>query len=76
MMHNCNPYVGMYKQAFKKLEKNQELCMIIENDSTKDRRRYKAPSAPDVAAILPGDPINPRDIIVKFKDIQSYYANK
>ncbi len=66
----------MYKQAFKKLEKNQELCMIIKNDSTKDRRRYKAPSAPDVAAILPGDPINPRDIIVKFKDIQSYYANK
>ena len=68
MMHRYNPYVEIYKQAFQKIQKDQDLCVIIKNDPSVDRRRYNAPSAPDIAAILPEDPVSPRDIVISYRE--------
>lgn len=67
MMHANNPYVKLYKHAYETLQKNQDLKLIIKNDPNVDRRRNNAPTAPDIAAILPESQVNPRHIVVHYK---------
>ena len=71
MLHECNPYVHVYRQAIDVVRDNPatEVRLIIRSDAQGvDRRRYNAPTVADVAAIMIGDEhereTQGRDIVV------------
>src|SRR5712692_5205066 len=59
MLLDCNPYVDMYKQAHQILREKppgEQLSVVvyITVDPSTDLCRYNAPTASEVAAIVPG----------------------
>ncbi|CAG8639081.1 17353_t:CDS:2, partial [Rhizophagus irregularis] len=74
MLDEYNPYVQNFHQIRDVIQANEatEISMLIHSDQTKDSRRYNAPTASDVAAIMIGDgydvdPSN-RDILLRLRD--------
>ena len=57
MLHEVNPYVTFFKQGVELMKNigDNNVRMIIRADGTPDPRRYNAPSAPEIAVIIPGD---------------------
>ena len=70
MLHEVNPYVTFLKQGVDLMKSigDNNVRMIIRSDGTPDPRRYNAPSAPEIAVIIPGDGytegVSSRDIVL------------
>ena len=56
-MHEVNPYVQYLKHGIElmRAQGGTDVRMIIRADGVPDPRRYNAPTAPEVAVIMPGD---------------------
>jgi hypothetical protein len=57
MLQQCNPFINIYKTAKDLLQENRhipEMAVRIHFDASKDQRCYNAPTASEIAAILPG----------------------
>ena len=74
ILHQSNPYIQCFRQVGDIIRSNTtaDISMLIHTDRTQDPRRYNAPTASDVAAIMIGDgyDINPsnRDILLRLHD--------
>ena len=57
MLHEVNPHVGNFKHAMQLIRATGrvDVRMIIKADGCPDSRRYSAPTAPEIAVLLPGD---------------------
>ena len=60
MLHEVNPYVMLYKQAFlimneKPQEEHHRLAVRLHMDKDADRRRHNLPVVEEIAAVIPGD---------------------
>ena len=57
MLHEVNPNVGNFKHAMQLIRATGgvEVRMIIKADGCPDPRWYSAPTAPEIAVLLPGD---------------------
>ena len=70
MLHEVNPYVSHFKHAVDRMrvQGGVDIRMIIRADGCPDPRRYNAPSAPEIAVLLPGggysDGVANRDIVL------------
>lgn len=58
MLHDCNPFIDIFKSAVKVMEKSKEsddcIKLVSHADTTKDMRRYNLPTSSDVSVIIPG----------------------
>ncbi|KIJ47632.1 hypothetical protein M422DRAFT_248636 [Sphaerobolus stellatus SS14] len=57
MLQRCNPFINIYKTAKDLLQQNlniSEMAVRIHFDASKDQRHYNAPTASEIATILPG----------------------
>lgn len=78
MLDECNPYVQNFHRVRDLIQTNvsDEIFMVIHADRTRDSRRYNAPSALEVAAIMIGDGhdlhSSNRDIILR----QGYFDSE
>ena len=74
MMHEHNKFYKQFKSLLDRehndLEKISDLKLIIREDSGNDIRRYNAPTASEVAILMPGDGsyVGNRDIILHAKN--------
>ena len=70
MLHEVNPYVSYYKHAVDLMKEQGgiDIRMVIRADGGPDPRRYKLPTAPEIAVLLPGsgysDVVANRDIVL------------
>ena len=70
MLHEVNPYVSHFKHAVDRMraQGGVDIRMIIRADGCPDPRRYNAPSAPEIAVLLPGggysEGVANRDIVL------------
>jgi hypothetical protein len=60
MLHELNPYVPLYKQAFmvmreKPAEEHDRIVVRLHLDKDVDRRHYNLPTVEEIAAVIPGD---------------------
>ena len=57
MLHEVNPYVSYLRQGIETMKEQgaSDIRMIIRADGGPDPRRYNAPTAPEIAIIMPGD---------------------
>ena len=57
LMHEVNPYVQYFRHGIElmRAQGGTDVRMIIRADGVPDPRRYNAPTAPEVAVIMPGD---------------------
>ena len=57
MLHEVNPHVGNFEHAMQLIRATGvlEVRMIIKADACPDPRRYSAPTASEIAVLLPGD---------------------
>ena len=57
MLHEVNPYVSYLRQGIDMMREQgaSDVRMTIRADSGPDHRRYNAPTAPEIAVIMPGD---------------------
>ena len=57
LMHEVKPYVRYFKHGIElmRAQGGTDVRMIIRADGVPDPRRYNAPTAPEVAVIMPGD---------------------
>jgi len=69
MLHECNPYANIYQMAMERLQGGAvELSLHLLNDRRTDLRRYNAPTADEVGALMVGgdvDEANARDIVIR-----------
>jgi len=69
MLHECNPYASIYQIAMERFQGGVvELSLRLLNDCRIDLRRYNAPTADEVGALMVGgdvDEVNARDIIIR-----------
>ncbi len=69
MLHECNPYASIYQTAMERLQGGAvELSLRLLNDRRTDLRRYNAPTADEIGALMVGgdvDEVNARDIIIR-----------
>jgi len=74
MLDECNPYIQNFRHVRDLIQTNvsDEIFMIIHADRTQDLRRYNAPTASEVAAIMVGDGHESctanRDILLKMRN--------
>jgi hypothetical protein len=59
MLHNVNPFVPIYKQAYqimssKPPEEQHDVTLRLHLNDSADGRRYNLPTANEIAAIVPG----------------------
>jgi hypothetical protein len=75
MLHACNPYASIYQMAAKRLQGGAiELNIQLVNDRCTDLRRYNAPTANEVGALMVGgdvDEANTHDIVIR--SINGYF---
>jgi hypothetical protein len=68
MLHECNPYASVYETAMERPQGGAvELSLRLQNDRHTDLRRYNAPTADKVGALMVGgdvDEANTRDIVI------------
>ncbi len=68
MLHEFNPYASIYQTAMERLQGGAvELSFRLLNDRRTDLRRYTAPTADKVGALMVGgdvDEANARDIVI------------
>jgi hypothetical protein len=70
VLQQCNPFIRIYQTARQTLdhqENNPDFCVRIHFDPTVDQCRYNAPTANEIAAVLPGpgdEQNDGRDIIL------------
>ena len=70
MLHDVNPYVSFFRQGIAVMREHggAVVRMTIRADGLSDPRRYNAPTAPEIAVIMPGDGYNEqeasRDIVL------------
>ena len=57
MMHNHNPFVSFFKHGIEVMAQHgaADIRMTIRAEGLPDRRRYNAPTAPEISVIMPGD---------------------
>jgi hypothetical protein len=69
MLHACNPYASIYQMAAERLQGGAiELSIRLMNDRRTDLRRYNAPTANEVGALMVGgdvDEVDTRDIVIR-----------
>ena len=74
MLHDTNPYIPLYKQAFQVMrekppEEQQNVSVRLHMTDSADGRRYNLPTVDEIAAIVPGngeeDVKSDRDIILR-----------
>src|SRR6266542_3961260 len=74
MLDKYNPYIQNFRQVKNLIQANEtaKISILIHSDRSQDQRRYNAPIASDVAAIMIGDSYNidpsNRDILLKLHD--------
>jgi len=74
MLDECNPYIHNFRHVRDCIQTiaSNEIFMVIHADQTQDSRRYNAPSASEVAAIMVGNGhdlnASNRDIILRMRD--------
>ena len=70
MLHEYNPYVSFFRQGVDLMREQggADVRMVIRAEGALDPRRYNAPTAPEVAVIMPGDgygeEVASRDIVL------------
>jgi hypothetical protein len=72
MLHQCNPYVTMYRQAAQRLREkgqNNTIRARLTYRAHNDPRRYNIPVADEIAVVLPGEGIThaSRDTVVQLQ---------
>jgi hypothetical protein len=74
MLHNVNPFVPIYQQAYQVMsskppEEHHNLAVRLHMSDSADGRRYNLPTANEIAAVVPGngeeDVSSHRDIILR-----------
>ncbi len=69
MLHACNPYASIYQMATERLQGGAiELSICLVNDRRTDLRRYNAPTASEVGALMVGgdvDEADAHDIVIR-----------
>ncbi len=69
MLHACNPYASIYQMATEWLQDGAiELSIRLMNDHRTDLRRYNAPIANEVGALMVGGDVDEayaRDIVIR-----------
>jgi hypothetical protein len=69
MLHACNPYTSIYQMDAERLQGGAiELSLRLVNDHRTDLRRYNAPIANEVGALMVGgdvDEVDARDIVIR-----------
>ena len=70
MLHEVNPYVAFFRQGLDLMREQggTDVRMVIKADGCPDSRRYNAPTAQEIAVILPndgyGEEVANRDIVL------------
>lgn len=69
IMEEINPYAQVYKHASEVAQVRQDVALVIRSDLGPDRRRYNAPTADQVAVIIPDNQnvSHPRDIVLRMR---------
>ena len=65
MLHDVNPYVSFFRQGIDVMREHggADVRMRILADGPSDPRRYNAPTAPEIAVIMPGDGYDEQEAI-------------